>query len=175
MCPRVAEKNEARSRRRGLNVKPRWLNGNIDTLVDGYINIVNCNWCNPIDRTSVRGFVAVILSVSKVWIMMCDGQCREEAQTATAGKQKPSGSFQSTPGDCEQNERLFHYTFLISAPGTSCFFWLLWHRSMQDFFSFNCGAQKQRKWNETLHTNLAKKTPCFEACLIPCVIRACIT
>lgn len=65
--------NEARSHRRRLNVKLRWLNGNIDTLVHGYINIVICNWCNLMDCVSVGGFVGAVLSISKVLIMICDG------------------------------------------------------------------------------------------------------
>lgn len=57
--------SEARSCRHRLNVKLRWLNGNIDTVVDGYINTVICNWYNLMDCMSVKGFVASILTPSE--------------------------------------------------------------------------------------------------------------
>lgn len=74
ICPWVPV-NVARSCRQRLNVKPRWLNGNIDTLVHSYINTIICNWCNLMDCVSVRGFGGAILFMSKALIMMCDRYC----------------------------------------------------------------------------------------------------
>lgn len=73
-CVPECPESETRSCRKRLNVKPKWLTSNIDTLVHGYINILVCNWCNLMDCMSVRGFVGAILSVSKVLITICDGQ-----------------------------------------------------------------------------------------------------
>ena len=73
-CVPECPESETRSCRKRLNVKPKWLTGNIDTLVHGYINILVCNWCNLMDCMSVRGFAGAILSVRKVLITICDGQ-----------------------------------------------------------------------------------------------------
>lgn len=121
--------NEARSCRHRLNVKPRWLNGNTDILVDGYINIVICNWCSLMNCMSVRGFAA-ILSVSKIQIMICDGQSvyghgGEEAQKETAGKQGPYCIFSqfwsnvSSMTGChsKENFRVLHITYNLSWTG----------------------------------------------------------